>query len=142
MLSKHAGAVPDVIPPPVAYRSHEVCALVSAALSDGDLDAALAQYEAEAVTTPGDGRVVQGRTALRQLLAAAAATRRLYTVDVARVLEADDLAMVQGTWRTAGPDERGHSVDQSGAYCSVVRRTAEGTWRIALESLVIDAGTD
>lgn len=133
--------MPDVIPPPVAHRPDEVCTLVSAALSDGDLDAALANYEAEAVTAPGDGRVVRGRTALRQLLAAAAATRRLYTVEVARVLETGDLALVAGTWRSTGADERGAPVDRSGSYCSAVRRTTDGTWRIAVETLVLDEGT-
>jgi ketosteroid isomerase-like protein len=132
--------VPDAIPPPAAHRPDEVCALVSAALSDGDLDAAMAHYEAEPVTAPGDGRIVRGRTALRQLLAAAAATRRLYTVDVALVLEAGDLALVQGTWRSSGADERGAPVSGTGSYCSVVRRGADGTWRIAVDSLVFEQG--
>jgi uncharacterized protein (TIGR02246 family) len=129
--------VPDVIPPPVAHRPDLACGLVSAALSDGDLDAALAQYEAEAVTTPGDGRVLRGRTALRQVLAAAAATRRLYTVDVVRVLETDDLALVHGTWRSTGTDERGTLVCLAGTYHSVVRRSVDGTWRIAVETIAL-----
>jgi ketosteroid isomerase-like protein len=128
--------VPDVIPPPVANRPGSVCGLVSAALSDGDLDAALTQYEAEAVSNPGDGRVLRGRTALRQVLAAAAATRRLYTVDVVRVLEAGDLALVHGTWQSTGTDERGTPVALAGTYDSVVRRSIDGTWRIAVESIV------
>lgn len=130
--------MPDIIPPPVAHHPGEVCALVSAALSDGDLDAALAHYEAAAVTNPGDGRVVRGRIALRQLLASAAATRRMYTVDVARVLETGDLALVEGTWRSAGADAHGTHIDRAGAYRSAVRRTADGIWRIAVESLVLD----
>jgi ketosteroid isomerase-like protein len=109
---------------------------VSAALSDGDLDAALAQYEAAAVTTPGAGPVVRGRTELRQMLAAAAAARRLYTVEVLRVLEAGDLALVQGTWRSCGADARGTPVHSAGAYSSAVRRDAAGTWRIAVEAIV------
>lgn len=141
VLSNKAVQVPDAIPPPAAHRPDQVCRLISAALSDGDLDAALAHYEAEAVTTPGDGRVVRGRTALRPLLAAAAAARRLYTVDVVRVLETGDLALVTGTWRSTGTDERGASVDRTGTYCSAVRRTMDGTWRIAVENLVLDDAT-
>lgn len=127
--------MPEVIPPPVAHRPDEVCALVSAALSDGDLDAALTQYEPEAVTSPGDGRVVRGRTELRQMLAAAVAARRLYTVEVVRVLDAGDLALVHGTWRSSGTDEHGSPVRRAGAYHSAVRRSADGTWRIAAETI-------
>jgi hypothetical protein len=38
--------VPDPIAPPVAGRPAEAVELVSLAVSDGDLEAALAQYEA------------------------------------------------------------------------------------------------
>ena len=132
--------MPDVIPPPLARRPDAACALVSAALSDGDLDAALAQYEMEVAVTPGDGRIVRGRAALRQMLAAAAAGRRLYTVDVVRVLEAGDLALVDGTWRSTGADQRGTPVRHTGAYESAVHRAADGTWRIAVEAIVLDDG--
>jgi hypothetical protein len=44
--------VPDPIAPPVASRPAEAVELVSLAVSDGDLDAALAQYEAGAVLRP------------------------------------------------------------------------------------------
>lgn len=111
--------------------------MVSDALSDGDLDAALAQYEAEAVTASGDGRIIRSRAALRQMLAAATATRRLFVVDVVSVLEAGDLALVHGTWRSSGTDERGNPICRAGAYDSVVRRTADGTWRIAVEAITL-----
>ncbi len=44
--------MPDPIPPPAARRPHEVLELVSLALSDGDLEAALAQYEPGAPLQP------------------------------------------------------------------------------------------
>jgi hypothetical protein len=44
--------VPDPIAPPVASRPAEAVELVSLAVSDGDLDAAVAQYEAGAVLRP------------------------------------------------------------------------------------------
>jgi ketosteroid isomerase-like protein len=125
----------DAIAPPLAFRAGEVCRLVSAALSDGDLDAALVHYEADAVTSPGDGRAVRGRAELRRVLAAAAAARLLYTVDVERVLEAGDLALVHGTWQSCGSGKR-----RSGAYWSVVRRSPENTWRIAVEAIVAEDG--
>jgi ketosteroid isomerase-like protein len=123
----------DAIAPPLASRPDEVCRLVSAALSDGDLDAALVHYEPDAVTSPGGGPTVRGRAELRRLLAAAAAARLLYTVDVDRVLDAGDLALVHGTWHSSGSGER-----RSGGYWSVVRRSAENTWRIAAEAIVAE----
>jgi uncharacterized protein (TIGR02246 family) len=126
----------DAIAPPLASRAEQVCRLVSAALSDGDLDAALVHYEPDAVTSPVGGRAVRGRAELRQLLAAAAAARLLYTVDVERVLEAGDVALVHGTWRSAGSGEDGTAQRRSGAYWSVVRRSAQNTWRIAAEAIV------
>ena len=44
--------MPDPIAPPVAARPAEAVELVSLAVSGGDLEAALAQYEAGAVLRP------------------------------------------------------------------------------------------
>ena len=43
----------DPISPPVARRPEETVELVAAALSDGDLEAVLAQYERGAILCPG-----------------------------------------------------------------------------------------
>ena len=44
--------MPDPIAPPTASRPAEAVELVSLAVSDGDLEAALAQYETGAVLRP------------------------------------------------------------------------------------------
>lgn len=118
----------DPIPPPLATRPDQACALLCDALSDGDLDAALAQYHPTAAVSPEPGRTVRGRAGIRRLLADAADARTLFTVQVRQSLVAEDLALVCGHW-TRGP------AAPPGHYCSVVRRRPDGRWEIAIEAI-------
>ena len=121
------------ITPPLATAPDQACRLVCDAVSDGDLDAALAHYEPEAVIAAE--RTARGREEIRGLLADAAASRLLYTVAVRRTLLAADLALVVGEWTSEGAGRHGRPVASHGRYWSVVRRDAAGHWRIAVENI-------
>lgn len=122
----------EAIMPPLATRPDEACTLVCDALSDGDLEAALAQYEPTAIVASAPARTAQGHDELRGLLASAAAARALFTVLVRHVLVAGDIALVCGRWSAGG------SGGGTGQYWSVVRRDPDSRWRIAVEHIVPD----
>ena len=121
------------ITPPLATAPDQACRLVCDAVSDGDLDAALAHYEADAVIAAEN--TAHGREEIRGLLADAAASRMLFSVVVRRTVLAQDIALVAGDWTREGTGRHGRQVSSRGRYSSVVRLDAAGHWRIAVESI-------
>jgi hypothetical protein len=141
--------VSDPIKPPAARRPQEALELVSQALSDGDLEAALAQYEGAArlVTWPrqkptAEGEVPGGevrggevpgaevRSALRSFMA----LRLPLAVRIGTVLTAPGLALVICERHTTGTDPDGEHVSYRGHGCAVVRAQPDGSWRIAADA--------
>ena len=93
--------MPDPIRPPAARRPEEAVELVSQALSDGDLEAALAQYEKGALlaywpqATDGD---------VRSTLTCFMALRLPLSVRIVTVLEGPELALDLLAAGSPGPD--------------------------------------
>ena len=135
MTSQPGAPAFEGIVPPRATRPDEACRLVSDAVSDGDLDAALAHYEPDAVVVLADGTSVNGHDALRRMLSQAAESKMLYEVAVERTVIGPDLALVLGRWTSRGTDPAGQPVSYTGTHRSVVRFGADGHWRIALEAI-------
>ncbi|MGH3194803.1 MAG: YybH family protein [Streptosporangiaceae bacterium] len=124
----------DPIQPPTARQPEETLELVSQALSDGDLEAALAQYEAGArmVTwrrpqTSADGEI-------RSALTCFMALRLPLAVQIGTVLRTPDLALVICERHTAGTGPDGEEIKYRGHGCAVVREQPDGTWRIAADA--------
>jgi ketosteroid isomerase-like protein len=126
--------VPDPIAPPAARGPAEALELVSQALSDGDLEAALAQYEAAALLAPWPPRPDGSRHELRGVLAWFMALRLPVTVRIATVLQTPDLALVTCVRRIAGTGPDGERVRLAGYGCAVVRPQDDGAWRIAADA--------
>jgi len=124
----------DPILPPVARRPEETIQLVSAALSDGDMDAVLAQYERGAVLLPwvvGPGR---SGSSLRDTIADLMALRLPLSATVQAVLASGDLALVLGEREIAGTTPASERVRLSGLGSSMVRRQPDGSWCIVAEA--------
>jgi ketosteroid isomerase-like protein len=124
--------VSDPIKPPVARQPEEALELVSQALSDGDLEAALAQYE------PG-ARLVSWREAgpdseIRSALTCFMALRLPLAVQIGTVLRTPGLALVICERHTTGTGPDGEEVKHHGNGCAVVRAQPDGTWRIAADA--------
>ena len=147
--------MPDPIEPPAAKRPAEALELVSQALSDGDLEAALAQYESSAMLAywpqwrrrAGDGRDdmhsgddvhgggdVHGRGDVRSTLACFMALRLPLSLRITTVLEGSELALVICERRVAGTGPDGEPVQLSGLGCAVLRPQPDGAWRIAADA--------
>lgn len=126
--------MPDPIAPPTASRPAEAVELVSLAVSDGDLEAALAQYEAGAVLRPwarDPGVDTDGvADALIQLMD----LRLPLSVRIRAVVPTDGLALVLGERHVVGTGPDCEPVQLSGAGATVVRRQQGGSWRIVAEA--------
>jgi ketosteroid isomerase-like protein len=124
----------DPIAPPPARRPEEAIELVSLALSDGDLEAALAQYERGALLRPWAGAAAGDGASVGDLLRCVMELRLPLAARVRSVLPACGLALVLGEWHMAGPGPGGQPIQLSGLGCTVVRRQPDGTWRILADA--------
>lgn len=154
----------DLIPPALARRPVEACELVCLAISDGDLEAALAQYELSGMLRPwatgADGLAAApfgdtptGATAASGAVAADEGTagpitahalapelsalmefRLPLTLRVRAVVPGSGVALVLGDRHMRGRGPDGQQVQLSGSGATVVRRTASGSWRIAADA--------
>ena len=107
------------------------------ALSDGDLEAALAQYERGAVLQPWAAEPEQ-RASVRDLLTGFMAWRLPLSVTVCAVLPAGDLALVLGDRRMSGRGPDCRKVELSGLGSTVVRRQPGGAWCIVADAWQLD----
>ncbi len=134
--------MPDPIKPPAAKRPSEALELVSQALSDGDLEAALAQYESSAVLAywpqwrRGAG---DGHGDMRSTLACFMALRLPLSLRITTVLEGSELVLVICERRVAGTGPDGERVQLSGLGCAVLRPQPDGAWRIAADAWSVGA---
>ena len=120
----------DVIEPPAARRPEEALELVSQALSDGDLEAALAQYEKGALLAYWP----DGDSSVREALTSVMALRLPLYVRIATVLETPELALVICERRIAGTGPEDEQVHLIGHGCAVLRPQPDGAWRIAADA--------
>jgi ketosteroid isomerase-like protein len=122
----------DPIAPPAARWPSEVPELISLAVSDGDLGAAVAQYERGAVLRPwaddrAEGTVRQNMTKIMHL-------RLPLDTRLLAEVPADGLTMLVCERRIEGVGPDGKPVHLSGIGCTVVRAQADGAWRIAADA--------
>jgi ketosteroid isomerase-like protein len=123
----------DPIAPVLATHPAEAVELVSVAVSDGDLEAALAQYERGAVLQPwavSSGNAEAVGDCLRRLML----LRLPLSLEVSSVMPVGGLALVLGKRHIAGIGPDCELVDLTGLGATVVRRQPGGGWRIAVDA--------
>jgi ketosteroid isomerase-like protein len=128
----------DPIPPPVARRPEEVLELVSHALSDGDLEAVLAQYEHGALLRPWAEKSASDGDSVADILRNLMELRLPLSATVRAVLPALGLALVLGERHMAGRGPDGQRVQLTGLGSTVVRERPDGTWRIVVDAWGLD----
>jgi ketosteroid isomerase-like protein len=124
----------DPIEPLAARGPQEALELLSQALSDGDLEAALAQYEDAAMLAPWRSEAAPLADGLRDALAWFMGLRLPVSVRIGTVLAAQDLALVTCERRIAGTGPDGEQVRLAGHGCAIVRPQPDGAWRIAADA--------
>lgn len=109
--------------------------LVDERFNSGDIDQMLELYEEGAAFLPPGGEVLRG-DAMRQAVGAFLATGAKLQHSEAQVIEAGDIALITSPWTLSGgtaPD--GSPVEMSGVVNAVVRRQADGEWRVVIDAI-------
>ena len=118
-----------------AYKPEECDLLLFEVIETGDLDAALALYEPDAVFVVSPGQVVTGHAAIREVLQgmmSANATGKLEAVTA--VPSADGtIAFTRAKGSSTGPGPDGKPITTPFHSIEVVRKQPDGTWRIVID---------
>ncbi|MDQ6947236.1 MAG: nuclear transport factor 2 family protein [Actinomycetota bacterium] len=116
-----------------ARTPEETSTVMSAAISAGDLDAAVAMFEPDACFAQL-GSVAVGTEAIRRTLAELLEITPALQGRPSKVLRAGDIAIVYGTWIMHGRGPDGNDIDLSGRYTDVVRLQPDGRWLFVIDN--------
>jgi uncharacterized protein (TIGR02246 family) len=103
-------------------------------INTGNLDALIRLYEPEAAFATQPGSLSHGLPGVRQALAGFTAMNGRLDLDVTRVLEAGDLALVTTAWSFIGAGADGEPVKLSARSADVLRRQVDGSWRFVIDN--------
>ena len=129
-------AVAPGIHQPAAGRAtpQQVLEAIVEGVNTGNLDALMTLYEDWAAFATQPGTLAHGLEGVRGGLAGFIAMKGRLDLDVRRVLEAGDLALVIGTWSFAGTAPDGQPVKLTARNADVLRRQADGSWRFVIDN--------
>ena len=103
-------------------------------INTGNLDALMTLYEPDAGFAGQPGSLLHGLAGVRQGLAGFIAMKGTLDLEVTRVLQASDLALVVGVWSFTGTAPDGGAVKLTGHSADVLRRQADGSWRFVIDN--------
>jgi ketosteroid isomerase-like protein len=112
----------------------QVLASIVVGINSGDLESLIGLYESEAAFAVEPGRLAPGLGGVREALAGFVSMNGTLDLEVTRVLEADDLALVLGAWTFDGTGPDGEPVHLKAENADVLRRQADGTWRFVIDN--------
>lgn len=116
-----------------AHTPADVDRIFAAALSAGDLEAAVACYEADAVYVPASGDEYRGHARIREALAALIAERPTLDCWEVDCVENGELALLRARWTYTGTGADGEPFEAHGRSIEVVRRQPDGSWKFTLD---------
>ncbi|HEX3911481.1 MAG TPA: nuclear transport factor 2 family protein [Solirubrobacteraceae bacterium] len=105
----------------------------AAAISAGEVPAAVALWNDDAAIVQPDGQSIHGRPAIGDALQALVDNGLAMEIDVTGVFQAGDVATVIGTLTLSGANGDGEPFTQRSSSVVVYTRGPEG-WRIALDA--------
>jgi uncharacterized protein (TIGR02246 family) len=103
-------------------------------INSGDLDSLTTLYESDAAFATEPGNLAHGGAGVREALAGFISMNGTLDLEVTRVLEVDDLALVLGVWTFNGMGPDGEPVRLAARNADVLRRQADGTWRFVIDN--------
>ena len=103
-------------------------------INTGDLDALMPLYEPQAAFAAQPGSLAHGLSGVREALGGFIAMKGKLDLKVTRVLEASDLALVATVWVFTGTGPSGEPVKLSAKSADVLRRQADGSWRMVIDN--------
>ena len=104
------------------------------AFHSGDLEAAVALYEADATLFAEPGHPATGTAAIREALGGFIAMKPTMKIETVVSATSGDICLTQNKWtmKAIGPD--GSPVDMAGQSAEVVRRQADGSWKFVIDN--------
>jgi len=103
-------------------------------INTGDIESLMRLYETDAAFVPAPGDLAHGARGVRESLAGFIAMNGELDIEVTRVLEVDDLALVIGVWSFDGTGPDGEPVHLGARNADVLRRQDDGTWRFVIDN--------
>jgi ketosteroid isomerase-like protein len=109
----------------------QVLESIVAGINSGDVESLLPLYESEAAFASAPGALTPG---IREALNGFISMNGTLDLEVTRVLEVDDLALVVGVWSFDGTGPAGEPVRLRAKNADVLRRQSDGTWRFVIDN--------
>jgi ketosteroid isomerase-like protein len=103
-------------------------------INTGDLESLLPLYESEAAFAAEPGSLAHGAPGVSEALTGFISLNGKLDLEVTRVLEVDDLALVTGVWSFNGTDPDGEPVRLASRNADVLRRQTDGSWRFVIDN--------
>ena len=103
-------------------------------INSGNLESLLPLYESEAAFASEPGSLAHGAPGISEALTGFISMKGKLDLDVTRVLEVDDLALVTGVWTFSGTGPDGAPVQLAAKNADVLRRQSDGTWRFVIDN--------
>jgi ketosteroid isomerase-like protein len=103
-------------------------------INSGDLDSLMPLYESAAAFASEPGSLAHGAPGVSEALTGFISMNGELDLEVTRVLEVDDLALVVGVWSFNGAGPDGEPVQLTSKNADVLRRQRDGTWRFVIDN--------
>jgi ketosteroid isomerase-like protein len=99
-----------------------------------DLDELMTLYEPDAVLVPEPGQAISGHKSIRDALQGFLSLNGRFDLQVGKVLEAGDIAVLYSRWTLEGTGADGREVSLTGLTNDVVRLQDDGTWLLVVDN--------
>jgi ketosteroid isomerase-like protein len=103
-------------------------------INSGDLESLMPLYESEAAFATEPGTLAHGAAGIGEALNGFIAMNGTLDIQVTRVLEVGDLALVIGVWSFDGTGPDGEPVHLEARNADVLRRQTNGSWRFVIDN--------
>ena len=123
-----------VKPSVLAQTPEQVLESIVAGINAGDLDSLMPLYESEAAFATEPGSLAHGAPGIGAALTGFISMKGTLELEVTRVLEVDDLALVVGVWSFDGTGPDGEPMRLAAKNADVLRRQGDGTWRFVIDN--------
>jgi uncharacterized protein (TIGR02246 family) len=112
----------------------QVLEAVVEGINTGNFDLLMALYEPDAAFATQPGSLAHGLSGICEALDGFVAMNGKLDLEVRRVLQVGDLALVTGQWSFAGTGPDREPVQLEANNADVLRRQADGSWRFVIDN--------